>query len=80
MTPVEPYNIIVKYGELEMQALPWRSVFTLMYKEKCKWCENDRTDGFHICSIWTAFGYQSNIVKFKEVTFNENFYGQPGNN
>ena len=28
-----------------MQAKPRRSVFALKYKEKCKWCEKDRTDG-----------------------------------
>lgn len=28
-----------------MQAFLRRSVFTLMYKEKCKWCEKDRPDG-----------------------------------
>ncbi len=28
-----------------MQAFLRRSVFALMYKEKCKWCEKDRTDG-----------------------------------
>lgn len=64
-----------------MQAKPRRSVFALKYKEKCKWCENDRTNEFHgtiMEDYWTAFGYQSNIVKFKEVTFDENFYSQPG--
>ena len=35
-----------------MQALPRRSVFALMYKEKCKWCENDRTDGIMQCHIF----------------------------
>ncbi len=38
-------NIMDRYGELEMRAFLRRSVFALMYKEKCKWCENDRTDG-----------------------------------
>lgn len=33
-----------RYGELEMQALLRRSVFALMYKEKCKWCENDSSN------------------------------------
>ena len=55
-----------------------------MYKEKCKWCETDRTDGIQARegdahSARTAFGYQSNIVKFKEGNINEDFYGQPGN-
>ena len=46
MTSFELCNIMGEYGELEMRALLRRSVFTLMYKEKCKWCENDRLDGF----------------------------------
>ena len=72
-------NIMVRYGELEMRAFLRRSVLALMYKEKCKWCEKDSSDEF-LTIFWTASGYQSNIVKFQEVTFDENFYGQPGNN
>ncbi len=37
-----------------MQALPRRSVFALRYKEKCKWCENDRTDGIKRCHVTMA--------------------------
>lgn len=51
LTHATQCNIIDQYGELEMQALPRRSVFALMYKEKCKWCENDRTNGFQVVVI-----------------------------
>lgn len=37
-----------------MLALPRRSVFALRYKEKCKWCENDRTDGIMQCHVTMA--------------------------
>lgn len=57
LTHATTCNIIEQYGELEMQALPRRSVFALRYKEKCKWCENDRTSEFH----FKLFGRHSDI-------------------
>lgn len=51
-----------------MQAFLRRSVFTLMYKEKCKWCEKDRTDGISGYARLHGSGSQGKANLFWKVS------------